>query len=117
MLLTQVEAGVCCPVGMTYAAVPALRTQPDVAAEWEPRIQSTTYDPRLRPAAEKGGALLGMAMTEKQGGSDVRRPRGRRRSGRGLPPDGLQGFCSAPMRLPRGVDVGAIIARAPPRVS
>ena len=71
-LLTQAEAGVCCPITMTYAAVPALRRQPEIAAEWEPRLFANAYDPASRPAAEKSGATIGMAMTEKQGGSDVR---------------------------------------------
>jgi putative acyl-CoA dehydrogenase len=57
---------------MTFACVPALRHEPEVAAEWEPRVCGTEYDPVLRPAAEKPSALVGMAMTEKQGGSDVR---------------------------------------------
>src|SRR6266542_968981 len=71
-LLSQVEAGVLCPIAMTYSVVPALRSQPDVAAEWEPRFTSKAYDERVIPAAEKRGAICGMAMTEKQGGSDVR---------------------------------------------
>jgi putative acyl-CoA dehydrogenase len=71
-MMTQVEAGHLCPISMTYSGVPALRAQPEIAAEWEPRLTSTAYDPRMRPAAEKTGALCGMAMTEKQGGSDVR---------------------------------------------
>jgi putative acyl-CoA dehydrogenase len=71
-LLTQAEAGVCCPLTMTYAAVPALRVEPGLAAVWEPRILRRVHDPRSIPAGEKGGALVGMAMTEKQGGSDVR---------------------------------------------
>jgi putative acyl-CoA dehydrogenase len=68
----QVEAGHGCPITMTFAAIPALRAQPDVLAVWEPRLTSTTYDPRDVPADEKAGALCGMGMTEKQGGSDVR---------------------------------------------
>jgi putative acyl-CoA dehydrogenase len=73
MLLGQVEAGVQCPISMTYSVVPALRTQPELAAEWEPRLLSLEYDgERLVPAPEKKGVLLGMGMTEKQGGSDVR---------------------------------------------
>ncbi len=72
MLLGQVEAGVGCPLSMTYSAIPALRKQPELAAEWEPRFTSLSYDGALRPAAEKPGALCGMGMTEKQGGSDVR---------------------------------------------
>jgi len=66
------EAGVGCPISMTYAAVPALRATPDIAEEWVPRLTSATYDRRFIPAPEKDGALCGMAMTEKQGGSDVR---------------------------------------------
>src|SRR6185503_10736022 len=72
MLLMQVEAGVGCPTSMTYSVIPALRTQPELAAEWEPRLLSAEYDPRNAPAAEKSGALAGMGMTEKQGGTDVR---------------------------------------------
>ncbi|MGN6189073.1 MAG: acyl-CoA dehydrogenase family protein, partial [Conexibacter sp.] len=68
----QVEAGHGCPITMTFAAIPALRAQPDVLAVWEPRLTSTRYDARDVPADEKAGALCGMGMTEKQGGSDVR---------------------------------------------
>jgi putative acyl-CoA dehydrogenase len=72
MTAMQAEAGFCCPITMTFAVVPALRAQPELAAEWEPLVTATTYDPRLIPASEKGSAIAGMAMTEKQGGSDVR---------------------------------------------
>jgi putative acyl-CoA dehydrogenase len=72
ILLTQVEAGVGCPISMTYSAIPAVRKQPELAAEWEPRFTSLDYDGALRPAPDKPSALCGMAMTEKQGGSDVR---------------------------------------------
>jgi putative acyl-CoA dehydrogenase len=73
MLLCQVEAGVGCPISMTYSVIPALRAQPELAAEWEPRFLSLSYDgERLVPAPDKRGALCGMGMTEKQGGSDVR---------------------------------------------
>ncbi|MCW3010600.1 MAG: acyl-CoA dehydrogenase domain protein [Solirubrobacterales bacterium] len=68
----QVEAGHGCPMTMTFAAVPALRVQPELAAEWEPLLTAASYDPRLVPAHEKGSAKCGMSMTEKQGGSDVR---------------------------------------------
>ena len=71
-LLGQVEAGVLCPLTMTFAAVPALEKEPEVAETWVPRVRSTSYDPRAIPAGEKSGATMGMAMTEKQGGSDVR---------------------------------------------
>ncbi len=93
----QAEAGFGCPITMTFAAVPALRTQPDVAAEWVPRLTATSYDPELR--ADKASALCGMAMTEKQGGSDVRA-----NTTRALAGDdgwweitGHKWFCSAPM--------------------
>jgi putative acyl-CoA dehydrogenase len=72
MTAMQAEAGFACPITMTFAVVPALRAQPELAAEWEPLITATTYDPRSIPASEKGSAISGMAMTEKQGGSDVR---------------------------------------------
>lgn len=68
----QAEAGTCCPLTMTYASVPALRNQPEVAEQWLPKILSTDYDGRFLPLADKHGATIGMGMTEKQGGSDVR---------------------------------------------
>jgi putative acyl-CoA dehydrogenase len=71
-MLAQVESGVYCPIAMTYGAVPALRHAPAVAEEWLPRLFTCRYDPRLRPANEKAGVLIGMAMTENQGGSDLR---------------------------------------------
>ncbi len=71
-LLAQIEPGHGCPISMTYASVPALRANEQLAQEWEPVITSTDYDPGLRPMHEKDGVLIGMAMTEKQGGSDVR---------------------------------------------
>ena len=72
MLFGQVENGSQCPVTMTYASVPALRQSPKLAARWLPKILSRVYDPRSLPIEQKHGALLGMGMTEKQGGSDVR---------------------------------------------
>jgi putative acyl-CoA dehydrogenase len=73
MQLSQVEAGVLCPISMTYSVIPALRAQPELASEWESRFLSLEYDgERLVPAPDKKGALCGMGMTEKQGGSDVR---------------------------------------------
>ncbi|MET8769035.1 acyl-CoA dehydrogenase family protein [Streptomyces sp. NPDC004658] len=66
------EAGHGCPTSMTYAAVPALRAQPDLAKVYEPLLTSREYDHRLRVPTEKPGLLAGMGMTEKQGGSDVR---------------------------------------------
>ncbi|MEU4877288.1 acyl-CoA dehydrogenase family protein [Streptomyces sp. NPDC021608] len=100
LVWTQVDAGTCCPLSMTHAAVPALRADPELAAEWEPRLTSTVYDRELRPAPLKAGALFGMGMTEKQGGSDVR---ANTTVATALAEDGtyeLTGhkwFCSAPM--------------------
>ena len=71
-LYTQAEQGTCCPLTMTHAAVPVLRQSPTLAASWLPRILATEYDPRHVPAWEKTGNMIGMGMTEKQGGSDVR---------------------------------------------
>lgn len=71
-LAGQVEPGHCCPMTMTYAAIPALAAQGGVADIWREKLMSRRYDPTTRPIAEKQGATLGMAMTEKQGGSDVR---------------------------------------------
>ena len=109
---SQVEAGHGCPVSMTYAAVPALRTDPELAAAWEPGLSATSYDPGLRPAPAKAGLLAGMGMTEKQGGSDVRANTTR------AEPVGADGgeylltghkwFCSAPM-----CDVFLMLAQAP----
>lgn len=71
-MFSQVEGGVMCPMAMAYSAIPALRTTPAVAEEWIPRLLSTSYDSRDIPVSEKSGATMGMFMTEKQGGSDVR---------------------------------------------
>lgn len=111
LMWTQAEAGNGCPLSMTHAAVPALRTEPALAAEWEPRLASTIYDRALRPPGQKPGALFGMGMTEKQGGSDVR---ANTTAARPLAEDGayeLTGhkwFCSAPMS-----DAFLVLARAP----
>lgn len=70
--VAQVEAGTTCPLAMTYACVPALRLAPAVAERWEPLVTAGVYDDRCLPARQKRGALIGMALTEKQGGSDVR---------------------------------------------
>ena len=72
LLFGQVENGAQCPVTMTYASVPALRRAPQIAAKWLPKILSREYDPRSLPVEQKRGALIGMGMTEKQGGTDVR---------------------------------------------
>src|SRR4029079_455960 len=72
MCMSQAEAGIGCPISMTYSVIPALRTQPERGAKWRPRLSSSSYDPRNVPATEKPGVLAGMGMTEKQGGTDVR---------------------------------------------
>jgi putative acyl-CoA dehydrogenase len=104
VLLSQVEAGVGCPISMTYSVIPAIRKQPELAEEWEPRFTSLAYDgERLVPAPDKKGALCGMAMTEKQGGSDVRAnttvatPRNGGGPGAEYELTGHKWFCSAPM--------------------
>jgi putative acyl-CoA dehydrogenase len=99
-MLAQVEAGACCPITMTFACVPALRHEKAVAAEWEPRLLATEYDPRSLPADQKRSATLGMAMTEKQGGSDLRTNTTQARALGGDDEYALTGhkwFCSAPM--------------------
>jgi putative acyl-CoA dehydrogenase len=107
---SQVEAGHGCPISMTYSIVPALRNQPDLAADWEPRLVARAYDPRNVPAGEKAGAIAGMAMTEKQGGSDVRANTTRAEpAGDGTwRLTGHKWFCSAPMS-----DVFLVLAQAP----
>ncbi|HEX9105475.1 MAG TPA: acyl-CoA dehydrogenase family protein [Polyangia bacterium] len=97
-VMAQAEAGFGCPISMTYSGVPALRSTPSLAATWEPRLTSLQYDPRNRPAADKHGALCGMAMTEKQGGSDVRANTTRAtKRGDHWELVGHKWFCSAPM--------------------
>lgn len=97
-LFTEAEQGTMCPISMTYASVPALRHQPNVAAAWVPKIVGGTYDAPLRPIAEKRGVTIGMAMTEKQGGSDVRANTTRAfRDGEAFRLVGHKWFCSAPM--------------------
>ena len=117
MTAMQAEAGFACPITMTFAVVPALRAQPELAAEWEPLVTATTYDPRSIPAAEKGSAIAGMAMTEKQGGSDVRanttvRAADVNGGGAGAEYEltGHKWFCSAPMS-----DVFLVLAQAAER--
>ncbi len=111
----QPDPGHGCPISMTYAAVPALRADETLAKEWTPRLAATSYDPGLRPLEEKSGALAGMGMTEKQGGSDVR---ANETEARPTAVDGeytLHGhkwFTSAPMN-----DVFLVLAQAPEGMS
>ena len=111
MLTAQNELGHTCPVSMTFAAVAALRADAELAAEWEPRIFSSSYDPRFLSATEKAGVLVGMGMTEKQGGSDVRAntTHAERIAGsREYLVTGHKWFCSAPM-----CDAFLILAQTP----
>ncbi|MCM2387011.1 acyl-CoA dehydrogenase family protein [Streptomyces albipurpureus] len=111
LLWTQAEAGNGCPLSMTHAAVPALRTDPELAAAWEPRLTSRAYTAGMLPPAAKAGNLLGMGMTEKQGGTDVRA-----NTTSAAPLDaageylltGHKWFCSAPMS-----DGFLVLAQAP----
>ena len=111
---TQVEAGHGCPITMTFASVPALKTEPDLAAEWLPKIEARIYDPRNVPVGQKEGVTIGMAMTEKQGGSDVRAnttraiPAGAEGSGKPYELVGHKFFVSAPM-----CDAFLALAQAP----
>lgn len=72
MLFTELEPSILCPISMTYAVTPALRGNAAIAAEWEPKLANRSYDARFLPVAQKTGVTMGMGMTEKQGGSDVR---------------------------------------------
>ncbi|MFJ5136362.1 acyl-CoA dehydrogenase family protein [Streptomyces sp. NPDC088707] len=111
----QADAGHLCPISMTYAAVPALRAQPELAEVYEPLLASSSYDFGLRVPAEKRGIIAGMSMTEKQGGSDVRA-----NTTRAVPTDepglyaltGHKWFTSAPMS-----DVFLTLAQAPGGIS
>jgi putative acyl-CoA dehydrogenase len=108
---SQVEAGHGCPISMTYAAVPALRTDPAVAEQWTYLLASRLYDPALVEPAAKSGALAGMALAEKQGGSDVQTTvtRATPLNGDGeYLINGHKWFCSAPMN-----DVFVVLAQAP----
>ncbi len=114
-MAAQMEAGHCCPITMTNAAVATIRQEPDLSDEWLPKILSRNYDPRYAPAADKSGVTVGMGMTEKQGGTDVRA-----NTTQAVPADGAAGpgriyaltghkwFLSAPMS-----DAFLVLAQAP----
>lgn len=110
MLRHQVEEGASCPLTMTFAVIPTLRLEPALAAAWEPTVLSREYDPRSLPVQRKRGAIFGMALTERQGGSDVRA-----NTTRALPAgdgeyllSGHKWFCSAPQ-----ADAFLVTAQAP----
>lgn len=98
-LWNQAENGTSCPITMAFASVHVVRQVPDIAAEWEPKMVSEAYDPRPLHLSHKTGAVVGMAMTEKQGGSDLRANTTRARpvGGEAYVLDGHKWFCSAPM--------------------
>jgi putative acyl-CoA dehydrogenase len=112
---SQVDAGHGCPISMTYSVLPALQAAPRLLGTWEALLTSTCYDPSVAPAQLKSGALAGMAMTEKQGGSDVRAntttavPAASAPAGEpGYRLTGHKWFCSAPMG-----DLFLVLAQAP----
>jgi len=113
-MAAQMEAGHCCPITMTSAAVPVLLQQPDIAAEWVPRILPFSYDPAFAPVGAKTAITLGMGMTEKQGGTDVRasttlaEPVGSGGPGAEYRLTGHKWFMSAPMS-----DAFLVLAQAP----
>ena len=113
-LQAQVEAGHGCPITMTFAALPALRHQPSLLESWGDKITAPHYDPRNVPYFEKQGVTIGMAMTEKQGGSDVRQnttrayPIGQGGPGEAFELVGHKWFVSAPM-----CDAFLVLAQAP----
>ena len=113
-LFGQIEQGSLCPITMTTASIASLRHCPPVLEAWKPALTSTSYDPSFAPVAGKRGALMGMAMTEKQGGSDVRSkvttaaPLGTPGPAEGYRLNGHKWFCSAPM-----CDAFLVLAQAP----
>ena len=118
MLRHQIDEGTSCPLTMTFSAIPSLRLQPELASEWEPQALSCVYDFRSIPALEKQGILLGMGMTERQGGSDLRanttsaEPVTGRGPSKEYVVNGHKWFCSAPM-----CDAFLILAQAPAGLS
>ncbi|MGE0628648.1 MAG: isovaleryl-CoA dehydrogenase [Hyphomicrobiaceae bacterium] len=113
-MAAQMEAGHCCPITMTSAAVAVLRQQPEVASDWLPKILSRTHDPGFKPAGTKSSVTLGMGMTEKQGGTDVRsnttraEPVDKGGPGQAYLLTGHKWFMSAPMS-----DAFLVLAQAP----
>jgi putative acyl-CoA dehydrogenase len=111
-LWNELEQGTACPVTMTFASIPVMAHAPAVEALWKPRVLADAYEPALAPIVSKGAATIGMAMTEKQGGSDLRAVATvATRDADAWRLDGHKWFCSAPMsdgfftlaRAPEGV--------------
>jgi putative acyl-CoA dehydrogenase len=112
-MLTQIESGVYCPIAMTYGSVPTLRQSPEVAKPWLPKIFSRDYDRRFIPAREKTAVLIGMGMTENQGGSDLRTNTTRAEpAGGAFRLSGHKWFLSAPM-----CDAFLVLAQSPKGLS
>jgi len=118
MLFTELEPSILCPISMTYAVTPALRDNPAIYADWAPQLTSRAYDPALKPWKDKLGVTMGMGMTEKQGGSDVRAnttqavPDGSDAWGQRFKVTGHKWFFSAPM-----CDAFLILAQTPSGLS
>ncbi|WP_433604377.1 acyl-CoA dehydrogenase family protein [Prescottella agglutinans] len=114
MLFAQIEPGHACPISMTHSAVPSLMLAPDLAERWLPRLYSRGYDGTLAAPGDKPGVLFGMAMTEKQGGSDVRAntTTAQPLSDGTYALTGHKWFCSAPMS-----DAFLVLANAPEGLS
>ena len=109
LLYAEVENGTQCPATMTYGSVPAIRRDPVLSAEWLPKLYSREYDPRNLPMPAKRSVLVGMGMTEKQGGSDVRANTTQAaRNGQGWSITGHKWFLSAPMS-----DAWLVLAQSP----
>jgi putative acyl-CoA dehydrogenase len=109
-MAAQMESGHCCPVTMTHASMATLRLAPELAADWTPKLFGRDYDPSFRPVAEKRSATIGMGMTERQGGADVRAniTRAEPSGGGAYRVTGHKWFMSAPM-----CDAFLILAQAP----
>ena len=118
MLFTELEPAMLCPISMSYAVTPALHSNASVYADWAPKLQSRWYDPALKFVADKPGVTMGMGMTEKQGGSDVRanttqaRRTGNDAWGERYAITGHKWFFSAPM-----CDAFLVLAQAPAGLS
>ncbi|WP_395700046.1 isovaleryl-CoA dehydrogenase [Aquabacterium sp.] len=118
MLFTEAEPSVLCPISMSYAVTPALRANAALYADWAPGLTSTRYDGRFLPFDQKTGLTMGMGMTEKQGGSDVRanttqaEPAGEDRWGQRYRITGHKWFFSAPM-----CDAFLVLAQTPAGLS